>query len=49
MNLLDELDDLPVFVSKWPCATCGAHDAPSYNIDEEGQVTDCSLCADRLN
>jgi hypothetical protein len=49
------LDQLPVFIITWPCQGCGFDprkdgDHPGgYNIDKDGNVTNCSLCQERIN
>ena len=41
------LEELPELQPLWPCRRCGAEQAPSYNVDDEGAVTDCANCAPR--
>lgn len=45
------LDQLPVLNPGDICQKCGANrhtDSISYNIDEHGNITDCSKCKERM-
>lgn len=48
---MDALEQLPIVEIKGPCQTCGCAypDCVPCNIDDEGKVTDCHKCKERMN
>jgi hypothetical protein len=51
-TLENQLDHLPIVSLSWPCQRCGyvpkGDEYPACNIDENGGVTDCARCSERV-
>lgn len=43
-KILSLIESLPSLSPVWPCISCGADQASSYNLNDSLQVTDCNNC-----